>query len=77
MKLPQEGDVLVRIADVGDVYFLNGDKMTFDGIDYYNITDNITGETAYIPVGEAISGPTLVSNLGSTSLSDSLGEVIK
>lgn len=77
MKLPQEGDVLVRTADVGDVYFLNGDKMTFDGIDYYNITDSITGETAYIPVSEAISGPTLVSNLGSTSLSDSLGEVIK
>ena len=77
MKLPQEGEVLVRTADVGDVYFLNGDKMTFDGIDYYNITDSITGETAYIPVSEALAGPTLVSNLGSTSSSNNSSEVIQ
>ena len=77
MKLPQEGDVLVRTADVGDVYFLNGDKMTFDGIDYYNITDSITGETAYIPVSESLAGPTLVSNLGNTSSSNNSSEVIE
>ena len=76
MKLPQEGDVLVRTADVGDVYFLNGEKMTFDGIDYYNISDNQTGEVAYIPLGSGVSEPTLVSNLGGTSLADSLSEVI-
>ena len=77
MKLPQEGDVLVRTADIGDVYFLNGDKMTFDGIDYYNITDSITGETAYIPVSESLAGPTLVSNLGNTSSSNNSSEVIE
>lgn len=77
MQLPQEGDVLVRTADVGDVYFLNGDKMTFDGIDYYNITDSITGETAYIPVSESLAGPTLVSNLGNTSSSNNSSEVIE
>lgn len=76
MKLPQEGDVLVRTAAMGDVYFLNGDKMTFDGIDYYNISDNVTGEVAYIPLGSGVSEPTLVSNLGSTTSSDSSSEVI-
>lgn len=77
MKLPQEGDVLVRTADIGDVYFLNGDKMTFDGIDYYNITDSITGETAYIPVSEALAGPTLVSNLGGIPSANSSSEVVQ
>ena len=77
MKLPQEGEVLVRTASVGDVYFLNGEKMTYDGIDYYNISDNVTGEVAYIPFSSGVSEPTLVSNLGSTTSSGSLGEVIE
>ena len=77
MKLPQEGEVLVRTAAVGDVYLLNGEKMTFDGIDYYNISDSVTGEVAYIPLGSGVSEPTLVSNLGSTTSSDSSSEVIQ
>lgn len=74
LKLPQEGDVLVRNPEVGDVYFLNGDKMTFDGIDYYFISDNVTGEVGYIPVNTSLSEPVLVSELGSIT-SDNVSEV--
>lgn len=74
LKLPQEGDVLVRNPEVGDVYFLNGEKMTFDGIDYYFISDNVTGEVGYIPVNASLSEPVLVSELGSVT-SDNISGV--
>ena len=74
LKLPQEGDVLVRNPEVGDVYFLNGEQMTFDGIDYYFISDNVTGEVGYIPVNTSLSEPVLVSELGSVT-SDNISEV--
>ena len=77
LKLPQEGDVLVRNPEVGDVYFLNGEKMTFDGIDYYFIFDNVTGEVAYIPLSSGVSEPTLVSNLGGIPLANSSSEVVQ
>lgn len=77
LKLPQEGDVLVRNPEVGDVYFLNGEKMTFDGIDYYFISDNVTGEVGYIPVNTSLSEPVLVSALGGIPTTNSSSEVIK
>ena len=77
LKLPQEGDVLVRNPEIGDVYFLNGEKMTFDGIDYYFISDSVTGEVAYIPLGSGVSEPTLVSTLGGIPSANSSSEVVQ
>ena len=67
LKKPEaEGDILERIAKTGDIYFLNDDNISVDGIDYYNINDSMTGKNLYIPISDSIAKPDLISNIIST-----------
>ncbi len=62
LKSTNEGDnMLERVASKNDVYLVNSDKINVDGIDYYSINDNNTGNTAFMPVSDSITEPKLVS----------------
>ena len=72
MKEPAiEGNILERIAKIGDIFFLNDDNISIDGIDYYNISDSITGKNLYIPISDSIAKPDLISNIISSMFSES------
>lgn len=64
LKSTNEGDnMLERVASKGDVYLVNGDKINVDGIDYYSINDNETGNTAFMPVSDSITDPKLIGEI--------------
>lgn len=74
LKSTNEGDnMLERVASKGDVYLVNGDKINVDGIDYYSINDNETGNTAFMPVSDSITDPKLISEI----IKPVVGEVAK
>ncbi len=74
LKSTNEGDnMLERVASKGDVYLVNGDKINVDGIDYYSINDNETGNTAFIPVSNSITDPKLIGEF----IKSVVGEVAK
>lgn len=64
LKSTNEGDnMLERVASKNDVYLVNSDKINVDGIDYYSINDNNTGNTAFMPVSDSITAPKLISEI--------------
>ena len=74
LKSTNEGDnMLERVASKGDVYLVNGDKINVDGIDYYSINDNETGNTAFMPVSDSITDPKLIGEI----VKPVVGEVAK
>lgn len=74
LKSTNEGDnMLERVASKGDVYLVNGDKINVDGIDYYSINDNETGNTAFMPVSDSITDPKLIGEI----IKPVVGEVAK
>lgn len=74
LKSTNEGDnMLERVASKGDVYLVNGDKINVDGIDYYSINDNETGNTAFMPVSDSITDPKLIGEF----VKPVVGEVAK
>ena len=74
LKSTNEGDnMLERVASKGDVYLVNGDKINVDGIDYYSINDNETGNTAFMPVSDSITNPKLIGEI----VKPVVGEVAK